>query len=142
MKFKSIFNLIILVSFLFNCAHTPPAPIVTEKPSQKSNLTPGMIETKIIKGKTTKNEILEIFGPPNIITRDKGGREVWTYERQSVTSSARSGSTEAYGTVGVAGVGGSRTSSTQQVSTSTFTLMITFTENDSVDKYSMMSTSF
>ena len=142
MKFKTIIILISCIAFLFGCAHTSQVSNVQEPSPQQSNLTPGMVQSKIIKGSTTKNEILEIFGSPNIITKNKSGQEVWTYEKQSVVSTARSGSTEAYGTVGVAGVAGSRAESTQQVSTTTFTLMITFTKKDIVENYSMMSTKF
>ena len=139
---KIFLVLIICTAFLFGCAHTSSVSTAPEQSSQRSNLTPGMVQTKIIKRETTKNEILEIFGPPNIITKNKSGKEVWTYEKQSVTSTSTSGSTEAYGTIGIAGVGGSRTGSSQEISTSTFTLMITFKEDEVVENYSMMSTKF
>lgn len=139
---KILSVLIICTSFLFGCIHSSSVSNTPLQSSQKSNLTPGMVQTKIVKCVTTKNEILGIFGPPNIITKNKSGKEVWTYERQSVTSTSRGSATEAYGTIGIAGVGGSRTGSSQETSTSTFTLMITFAEDDIVENYSMMSTIF
>ena len=47
------------------------AGCATVQPAQKSNLTPGMVKTTIIKGETRQNEILEVFGAPNIITQNK-----------------------------------------------------------------------
>ncbi|MCX5713647.1 MAG: hypothetical protein NT033_02330, partial [Candidatus Omnitrophica bacterium] len=72
--------------FLLGCASVQPV--------QKSNLTPGMAKSKIIKNQTSQNDILEIFGPPNIITKNKSGNEVWTYDKVSVET----GTSEVYGT--------------------------------------------
>ena len=106
----------------------------TAEPVQKSNLTPGMAKTKIIKSQTTQQEILQVFGPPNIVTKNKSGNEVWTYDRVSVEASA----SEAYGTIIIAGVASGRTST----STRTFTLMIEFDEKDIVKDFSYRSSAF
>ena len=106
----------------------------TTEPVQKSNLTPGMAKTKIIKGQTIQKEILDVFGPPNIVTKNKSGNEVWTYDRVSVESSA----SDAYGTIIIAGVASGRAST----STRTFTLMIEFDEKDVVKDYSYRSSAF
>lgn len=118
----------ILVSFfvLSGCASVQPI--------QKGNLTPGMAKTKIIKGKTTQNEILEVFGAPNIVTKNKSGYEVWTYDKVSVET----GTSDVYGTILIAGGVGSRTST----STRTFTLMIEFDENNVVKDFSYRSSAF
>lgn len=104
------------------------------QPVQKSNLTPGMVKTKIIKGRTTQNEILQVFGSPNIITKNKSGDEVWTYDKVSVEA----GGSEAYGTIVVAGVAGGSSSTSSR----TFTLMIEFDEKDVVKDYSYRSSGF
>ncbi|MFH1321665.1 MAG: hypothetical protein ABII90_13565, partial [Bacteroidota bacterium] len=70
---KKIFLVALSCLFLFGCASVQPV--------QKGNLTPGMAKTNIIKGVTTQNEILEVFGAPNIITRNKSDNEVWTYDK-------------------------------------------------------------
>ena len=93
-----------------------------------------MAKTKIIKGKTIQNEILEIFGSPNIITKNKSGNEVWTYDKVSVEKS----NTEGYGTILIAGIAQDRYSS----SAKTFTLMIEFDENNIVKDYSYRSSAF
>lgn len=104
------------------------------QPIQKGNLTPGMAKTKIIKGQTTQNEILEVFGAPNIVTKNKSGYEVWTYDKVSVET----GTSDVYGTILIAGGVGSRTST----STRTFTLMIEFDENNVVKDFSYRSSAF
>lgn len=50
--------------------------------TRPSNLTPGMAKKHIVPGKTTQTEILEIFGPPNLVTHHEG-RETWTYDKIS-----------------------------------------------------------
>ncbi len=106
----------------------------TVQAPQKSNLTPGMAKTRIVKGETSQNDILEVFGPPNIITRNKSGNEVWTYDKVSIDTS----SSGAYGTLVVIGAG----SESGSVSTRTFILMIEFDKNGIVDDYSYRSSAF
>ena len=69
----------------------------TVEPVQKSNLTAGMAKREIIEGVTTQNEILELFGAPNIITHNKTGNEVWTYDKVSVEKSATTGGVGGFG---------------------------------------------
>jgi hypothetical protein len=114
------------VLFLLGCASTGPA--------QKSNLTAGMVKKEIIKGVTTQNDILQVFGAPNIITKNRSGNEVWTYDKVSVERSASS----QYGTIIIAGIGGERSG----IGTRTFTLMIEFNDNEVVKDYSYRSSAF
>jgi len=104
------------------------------QPVQNGNLTPGMAKTTIIKGKTTQNEILTVFGAPNIVTKNKSGNEIWTYDKMSVES----GASEVYGTAIVVGGVGVRSSTSAR----SFTLMIEFDENDIVKDYSYRSSAF
>ena len=106
----------------------------TKESVQQANLTPGMAKTKIIKGQTSQDEILKVFGPPNIVTKNKSGNEVWTYDKVSVESSA----SEAYGTILIAGIGSGRISTSAR----TFTLMIEFNDKDIVNDYSYRSSAF
>ena len=125
MRRKSV-TLFALFFLIYGCASVQPV--------QKGNLTAGMVKTTIIKGETIQNDILEVFGAPNIITKNKSGNEVWTYEKMSVES----GSSEVYGTAIIVGGKGSRTSSSSR----TFTLMIEFNDNDVVKDYSYRSSAF
>lgn len=124
---KKMLAVLILGVFLAGCA-------TIIQPVQKSNLTPGMAKTTIIKGQTTQNNILEVFGAPNIITKNKSGNEVWTYDKVSVEKSA----SDTYGTIIVAGTSGGSSST----STRTFTLMIEFDSNEVVKEYSYRSSAF
>ncbi len=122
-KIVYFFALVLLIS---GCASVQPV--------QKGNLTPGMAKTKIIKGQTSQNEILEVFGAPNIVTKNKSGNEVWTYDKTSVET----GTSEIYGTILIVGGAGSRSSTSAR----TFTLMIEFDDKNIVKDFSYRSSAF
>jgi len=124
MKRLSFF--LLLCVFMAGCASSEPV--------QKSNLTAGMVKTKIVKGQTTQNEILEVFGAPNVVTQNKTGNEVWTYDKVSMEQSG----SDAYGTLILVGTAKAKVSS----STRTFTLMIEFNKNNIVEEYSYRSAAF
>jgi hypothetical protein len=153
------FALLILFSCIsvLSCvrARSPELPYSNQ---QKSNLTAGMVKKYVKVGVATQTEIISVFGAPNIITRDKDGHEVWTYDKQSMASASEvaewnsSGGAGAIagglaGDVAIGGgatVGGSsgKSSSAGQVSSTTFTLMIQFDDKDVVRDYRMMATQF
>ena len=68
-------------------------PLPQPLTDRNSALTQGNIQMNLAVGQTTKAEVLETFGAPNVTTRDGSGREVWTYQRaaQVSQSSSRSG---------------------------------------------------
>ncbi len=123
----------ILFSFLalfLGCATFPRE----EEPTTSSNLTVGVVEKEIVKGKTTQAEILNLFGSPNIVTKNSEGDEVWNYNRMSYTTKVGSdgGSLLLWG--------GSRAMST--ATTKSFDLILTFDQNDIVKNYSVISASY
>ena len=97
---------------------------------EKSNLTFGMVKSKIIKNQTKQDEIIKLFGSPNLVTKNKSNDEVWSYNKMSVVS--KSGSSEY-----MFGQKASQGSSSQS-----FDLIITFDKDDTVIDYSVISTSF
>lgn len=99
-----------------------------------SSLTAGMAKQKIIKGETTQNDIIAVFGSPNIITKNKSDNEVWTYDKVSTDSTYEQG----YWTLILAGANGGQSS----VSTKTFTLMIEFDNNNVVKDFSYRTSAF
>ncbi len=149
-----LFLFILTISGCFK-AKAPDLPYSNQ---QKSNLTAGMVKKYVKADKATQTDILSVFGAPNIITRDKEGNEVWTYDKQSMASSsevaawnaAGSGTAAAAGLAGDALVGGTATigaqagknSTSSRSSSTTFTLMISFNENDVVKYYRMRATQF
>lgn len=102
----------------------------TDGNTQKSNLTIGMVKSQIVKGETTQDEIIKLFGSPNLVTKNRTSNEVWSYNKMSVES--REGSTDFF-----SGQRASRSSASRS-----FDLIITFDENDIVLDYSVVSTSF
>ena len=67
-------------SLLFwGCAYGPP-PDGLQK--NESNLTPGMITTKLEPGESSKAQVIETFGPPDLITKEDG-IEMWGYDKIS-----------------------------------------------------------
>ncbi len=136
-------------------AKSPDLPYSNQ---QKSNLTAGMVKRHVRVGEAGQADIMRVFGAPNIITRDKEGREVWTYDRQSMATASEVAEWNAGGGLvagaggvvgeavvgGAASVGGStgKGSTAGQVSSATFTLMIVFDNSDIVQDYQMMATQF
>jgi hypothetical protein len=93
-----------------------------------------MAKKSIEKGRTTQHEILTMFGGPNIVTKNKSGNEVWTYERMSAESSHSEG---LFDILILRGQDQKNVTSTRS-----FTLMIEFDEHDVVTDYSYRSSEF
>ena len=114
--------------------------------AKNSNLTFGMVKKYVVEGETSQTEILNIFGAPNIMTRNKSGEEVWTYDKIGVDSSSVAGGIgggiglPAAG--GLAGVGGGVGGSSSSTGSRSMTVMITFDKNDIVKDYAVMSQKF
>ena len=119
--------LIFLVGFGLSACVTSQAP-------QKSNLTPGVVKTQVIKGQTSQADILGLLGAPNIVAKNKDGAEVWTYSRQSFDSESGG-----FGG-GLLLFGGSKAFSS--ASSNSFDLIITFDKKDIVKDYSVVSSQF
>lgn len=160
MNKKYLLKAILLVTIVVCAAGCMRAtsPTLPQSSTQKSNLTAGMVKKYVKVGTATQTDVLSVFGAPNIITRDKNGNEVWTYDRQSMASASEIAAWNAGGNAtiaaaglagttpvgGVVGGGGSaeKGSSAGQVSSATFTLMITFDSKDVIRDYRMMATQF
>lgn len=108
-------------------------------PKQKSNLTVGMIKTKVVEGKTSQTEILELFGSPNLITTNSEGKEVWTYNKSAYESDSSSTSASFAPFFGI-GVSGS--SSSSRASTSSMDVIITFNKRGIVEKYRVIQAAY
>jgi outer membrane protein assembly factor BamE (lipoprotein component of BamABCDE complex) len=123
---------IILCIMLVGCRSPQP---LTERNSQ---LTQGNVQMNLVVGKTTKAEVLEHFGAPNITTRDGAGREVWSYQRagQATQSSSQSG----YWTILFTGQ--SRTAAGFESSSRMITLIIKFDSSDVVTDFRSRTSNF
>ncbi|HHT9138591.1 MAG TPA: hypothetical protein ACFYEK_15275 [Candidatus Wunengus sp. YC60] len=135
--------LLLVIIMISGCATTeirsPTEPFQGAETQATSNrLTHGQVQLTLKKGITTQNEVLEIFGSPNITTIDSSGHEVWTYQRHATVE--KSNSSNAYGTIILFG-GGSNAAGFEQ-SSRTMTLIIKFDENKKVVDFKSISTSF
>jgi outer membrane protein assembly factor BamE (lipoprotein component of BamABCDE complex) len=135
-RVPSVLWLILLIGLGLVLPGCVPAPQpLTER---NAALTQGNIQMRLAVGQTTKAEVLETFGAPNITTRDGSGREVWTYQRaaQVSQSSSRSG----YWTVILGGQ--SSSASGFESGSRMITLIIKFDSSDVVTDFRSRTSDF
>ena len=127
--------LIIITSILLltGCV-TAPEPLT----KKNSELTQGMVQMNLEVGKTTKAEVVETFGAPNITTRDGDGNEVWTYQRQALVNQSSSNS----GFIFVIIAGKSSSASGFESSSRMMTLIIKFDNKDIVVDFKSRESNF
>lgn len=130
---KNIFFVFIFSILLTGCV-TAPEPLT----KKNSELTQGMVQMNLEVGKTTKADVIETFGAPNITTRDSSGNEVWTYQRQAQISQSSSSS----GFIFVIIAGKSSEASGFETSSKMMTLIIKFDGNDIVTDFKSRASNF
>ena len=130
---KKILFVFIFSILLTGCV-TAPEPLT----KKNSELTQGMLQMNLEVGKTTKADVLETFGAPNITTRDSSGNEVWTYQRQAQVSQSSSSS----GFIFVIIAGKSAEASGFETSSKMMTLIIKFDGNDVVTDFKSRESNF
>ena len=128
------FLFIFVFSILLTGCVTAPEPLT----KKNSELTQGMVQMNLEVGKTTKADVLETFGAPNITTRDSSGNEVWTYQRQAQVSQSSSSS----GFIFVIIAGKSAEASGFETSSRMMTLIIKFDGNDIVTDFKSRESNF
>ena len=113
--------------------------------ANESNLTPGMVKLKIVKNQTSQAEILETFGPPDMVTH-RDGLQIWTYDKIRYDVATRKGGLFIGGAVGGGsggGVGGAFGSKKRTTSSSTSTMLILyFDDKDVCRDYRLQVTRF
>ena len=122
----------------------PQSQPVTERDAA---LTQGNVQMNLQVGLTTKAEVIETFGAPNVTTRDGEGKEVWSYQRAARVSqsSSRTGLWNILLIPGARGAGGALgTSSSTGFETSSrmITLIIKFDADDVVADFNSRSATF
>ncbi len=130
---KKILFLFVFSILLTGCV-TAPEPLT----KKNSELTQGMVQMNLEVGKTTKADVLESFGAPNITTRDSSGNEVWTYQRQAQVSQSSSSS----GFIFVIIAGKSAEASGFETSSKMMTLIIKFDRKDVVTDFKSRESNF
>lgn len=132
MKIKLVCSLVVLLA---GC-------MTDTGPRNSSPYTMGNVQLNLKKGSTTKAQVLETFGAPNLTTRDGQGREVWTYQKHATTSSSVSAGAGAIGPLGTALAGGGATGSASKQTQKTMTLIIKFNAADIVEDCETRYSSF
>ena len=105
---------------------------------RNSALTQGNVQLNMHVGQTTKSQVLEIFGAPNITTRDGSGQEVWSYQRHATVS--QSNKSGGFFTILIAGAGSSASGFSQTMRT--MTLIIKFSSDDIVSDFRSRTSDF
>lgn len=109
-----------------------------EMAGKNSAMTQGNVQLNVKVGQTTKAEVLEVFGAPNITTRDGSGQEVWSYQRHATVSQ----STEKNSFWTILLVGGSKSASGYSQSMRTMTLILKFDSKDVVTDFRSRTSDF
>jgi outer membrane protein assembly factor BamE (lipoprotein component of BamABCDE complex) len=123
-----------LLATLAACGADVPGPV----DQRNSALTQGNVQLNLAVGQTTKADVLEVFGAPNITTRDAAGSEVWSYQRHATV--AQSSSNSDYWTILL--TGGSRSAAGFAQSNRTMTLIIKFNSKDVVSDFRSRTSDF
>ena len=113
-------------------------PSFTPVDDRNSAMTQGNVQMNVTVGQTTKAQVLEVFGAPNITTRESSGKEVWTYQRaaQVAQSSSQSGGWS------IIFAGESYSNSGFSSNSRMMTLIITFNNKDVVTDFSNRTSNF
>ncbi|MHC4340856.1 MAG: hypothetical protein ACYSX0_11675 [Planctomycetota bacterium] len=131
---------LVALALLIGCSSTQTGPAPEE-----SNLTAGMAKLKILKDKTTQAEVLEIFGPPDMVTH-RDDLRIWTYNKVRYDIRETSGGFFVIGAVAGGsggGAGGAGGSGSRRTSSSKMTILtIHFDSQDIVRDYRMQVTRF
>ena len=119
--------------FLIACVSVPQ-PL-----SDRNNqLTQGNVQLNLKVGLTSKAQVIDKFGAPNVTTRDGSGKEVWTYQRQAQVSQASTAS----GGWTILLSGQSTNAAGFESSSRMITLIIKFNTNDIVSDFRSRASNF
>lgn len=143
---KKILLLLFLMALVSGCVSAKQHQAAVRDDGDK--LTTGIVQKEIHKG-MSQADVAQALGSPNIVTKDKEGKETWIYDKISTQTaySKSSGGVDML-VIGFGGAGGGLggagySSSTGASSTSqrTLTVILKFKEG-LVDEYSYHSSSF
>lgn len=118
----NIFSLVLLSFLAIGCANKGSTVL--------KNLSEEQVNSAIVVGKTTRNEVRAMFGSPLETTYTDGGLEIWKYTFEDVTSFNAANMASATLTLGLAG---SRVTGRQKE------LMILYNDDYTVKRFNMSS---
>ncbi|KEI34636.1 11.6 kDa putative exported protein [Francisella sp. W12-1067] len=126
-----IISLALIATILASCSTNNPQEF------PKTPYTSGNVSLTLKKGVTTKEQVIQAFGSPNIVTQNADGDSVWTYQ----TNATIQNSSKKEGFLTLILVGGATKNSDFMESQKTMTIIITF-KDDVVSNFKSLSTSF
>ena len=137
----------ILVSFAFGC--TPAHHQQQLQSTKDREFTVGLVQKEISVG-MSQTEVAEALGSPNIVTRDKIGKESWIYDK--IASEASYSKSSVGGAAGAGGVTGNTLilgiltggyeSGAASTTQKTLTVVIKFNDEKLVESFSYHSSKF
>ncbi|BDU71921.1 hypothetical protein [Mesoterricola silvestris] len=130
-------RLCLFSTLLLGLACAQPAVKPDMEAPRKGQLTLGSVQTKVVNGSTTKAQILEWFGSPNLATKTKEG-EVWNYTRQGTAAELKASTMGLWFLVG----GSQKATGFSGTSSYSFDLLLRFDGNDVVVDHKVMQTAF
>lgn len=155
----ALFTIILGMLLFSNCATTKGVKKNSEPKVEENNsaniksqpISYGLVTSKVKKGITTQQEILELFGGPNITTLTSEGQESWVYEYTATSSETKETSISAAKQFDIffgLGLYSSRTKGEEEKSITvarsikTLTVIIKFNQDKTVAEYSTRATYF
>lgn len=132
------YAIIPLVGLITAC-QSAPQQVHDAQSAQNADarLTLGAIEGQLHNGMSSAS-VIEVFGPPNIVTTDDQRREVWIYDRIATMHTRTSSG--AWATILILGMGdNTKVSSTSQ---RTLTLIIKYDDQKKVRDFSYRYSNF
>ena len=105
--------------------------------SDSEQLTLGSVQREIHVG-MSQADVASALGSPNIVTRDKTGKETWIYDK--IASEVSYSTSDSYGTILI--LGGSASSGAVSSSQRTLTVVIRFDDESQVESFTYHSSRF
>ena len=102
-------------------------------------LTIATVEKNIVRGKTTQQELISLFGSPKTKRQNTIGQEVWSYTKKSTDKKSKD---QGAGAILGGLVDGVSPSTVKATSTSHLDLTITFDKKGTVLDHSVITTKF
>jgi hypothetical protein len=93
------------------------------------------VEKTIIRGETRQNDVIQLMGTPNIVTKNSKGEEVWTYTKKSYNP-------ETGDVAGGVIRPGKLDTAPSGTTTAAFDLILTFDRDNIVRDYNVVSSDF
>jgi len=120
---------------LAGCATLAPQTDLTS--TTEREMTVGVVQKDIHKG-MDQASVAEALGSPNIVTKDKDGRETWIYDK--IASEVSYSKSESFGTLLL--IGRSKDTGASSSSQKTLTVVIKYDEANLVDTFTYHSSKF